>query len=573
MLTGSNGLLSKAIKAKEEHTMNQYKEEINLIIVEEIAERKTEEKEELMIQSLDTKIREKTWVSEIYKLDDNKEEQETFETSTYLLVESKEHYEFLIEVDSENNIAKIVEVTKGTGEKYTITYHSNGGIGETIQKQVKAGFSIRLDACSYSKEKFKFTGWCEKTVPDSEALLYSAGSIYTPKGDTTLYATWESTVATITFDSNDGTGRTQIIEVTIGKDTKLPENEIERDGYEFIQWNTEAGGSGTAYEEGDFINITKNITLYIKWEKQREAPEYWKITKKTDAEWYNYANAKISEPKLTGQMKPIKYIGENQTGNKWANATTMDGSMWVWIPRYAYKITSGYHSSTAGTIEIAFLDTQDNFLNGENGTITRNPKEDGAGTTKWLVHPAFTSSAENGGGFGELEGLWVGKFESTVSAGILNAQINSTESILNVLPGERKAYGKLNTMYRLAKNSKFGEEAELNSHMAKNSEWGAIAYLGHSKYGTNGIQVENGTMGEYAGNRVVKEIYTTNKKQSTTANAYGVFGMNDQTPEAVAGYTIAASDAGRVISIVLYGNVKRGLLWCRRNREKYFDSI
>ena len=40
---------------------------------------------------------------------------------------------------------------------------------------------------------------------------------------------------------------------------------------------------------------------------------------------------------------------------KWANAKTSDGSMWVWIPRYAYSITSGYHSSSAGNIEVEFM--------------------------------------------------------------------------------------------------------------------------------------------------------------------------------------------------------------------------
>ena len=41
-------------------------------------------------------------------------------------------------------------------------------------------------------------------------------------------------------------------------------------------------------------------------------------------------------------------IGETESTRKWANAKTSDGSMWVWIPRYAYSITSGYHSSSAG---------------------------------------------------------------------------------------------------------------------------------------------------------------------------------------------------------------------------------
>lgn len=38
----------------------------------------------------------------------------------------------------------------------------------------------------------------------------------------------------------------------------------------------------------------------------------------------------------------------------------------------------------------------------------------------------------------------------------------------------------INEQYKLAKISTFGETVNLRSHMAKNSEWGAIAYLAHS---------------------------------------------------------------------------------------------
>ena len=41
-------------------------------------------------------------------------------------------------------------------------------------------------------------------------------------------------------------------------------------------------------------------------------------TTKEDKDWYSYEN------------------------KKWANAETQDGSMWVWIPRYAYRINSEY---------------------------------------------------------------------------------------------------------------------------------------------------------------------------------------------------------------------------------------
>ncbi len=103
----------------------------------------------------------------------------------------------------------------------------------------------------------------------------------------------------------------------------------------------------------------------------------WEAVSKLDTTWFSYNDlsssnkkANVNAPVLKGNMKAIKYVGaeaDAQTGSKWANAMTTDGSMFVWIPRYAYKITEGYHTNVAGTIEIAFLDTSNNFLNEEAG--------------------------------------------------------------------------------------------------------------------------------------------------------------------------------------------------------------
>ena len=213
-------------------------------------------------------------------------------------------------------------------------------------------------------------------------------------------------------------------------------------------------------------------------------------------------------------MKPIKYVGpesDTQTGSKWANVMTSDGSMFVWIPRYAYKITSGYHSSTAGTIEIAFIDTNNEFLNSsDSGEITENPAEEGAGQTKWLVHPAFTNKPENGGWDSELTGIWVGKFEVTGSI-----------DNLSVKPGITSVRSQTsNAMYLAGKSATFGESSSesIGSHMIKNSEWGAVAYLSHSKYGVNGAKVDRNTSSSYITGETsdLETIYTNNKDQSTT---------------------------------------------------------
>jgi len=269
----------------------------------------------------------------------------------------------------------------------------------------------------------------------------------------------------------------------------------------------------------------------------------WEETKTSDTEWYSYNDvsngdkkANVNAPKLGGNMKPIKYVGpeaDTQTGSKWANAMTSDGSMWVWIPRYAYKITKGYHSSTAGTIEVAFLDINNKFLNGETGTLTTNVEEQGAGQTKWLVHPAFTSNAEYGGGFGEIPGLWVGKFEATGEYTVGNA------SKVSVKPGVASLRNmKVNDQYKAGKTAIYGESANLNSHMMKNSEWGVTVYLAHSKYGTNKLKVEQNKSSAFytGGTNIIEEIYTTNKTQSTTHNATGMYDLNGGAGERVASY-------------------------------------
>ena len=235
-------------------------------------------------------------------------------------------------------------------------------------------------------------------------------------------------------------------------------------------------------------------------------------------EWYSYNDvsngdkkAKVNAPVLKGNMKPIKYVGpeaDTQGGSKWANAMTTDGSMFVWIPRYAYKITEGYHTNQAGTIEVAFIDTSNKFLNGEKGEITTNVEDPEAGKTKWLVHPAFTSNAEYGGGFGEIPGIWVGKFETT------GAYKNGDASKVSVKPGEKSLRNMtVNDQYKAGMKATYGESANLNSHMMKNSEWGATVYLAHSKYGTNKKKVEQNTNSSYytGGTNIVEEIYTTNK--------------------------------------------------------------
>ena len=291
-------------------------------------------------------------------------------------------------------------------------------------------------------------------------------------------------------------------------------------------------------------------------ENLAQAPTSWVKTTKTDSNWYSYNGDTVNAPKLVGKMTPIKYnlelpSGANKT-NKWANAITADGSMWVWIPRYAYKITyytdSNYTTTSTtktqyGKIDVAFVkyeNGQNTFLNStDSGTITTDPTSQGAGTTNWLVHPAFVNNVNNGGWDSELSGIWVGKFETT-GAKTTDSEGNVTKVTISVLPGKSAlTQMKIKDEYKYAKLATFGENISaqtLGSHMAKNSEWGVIVYLAYSKYGTNGKDVKNNGFDSTGGTTTQKSIYHSQYEQSTTNNPYGVYDLRGCSSEDGASY-------------------------------------
>ena len=330
--------------------------------------------------------------------------------------------------------------------------------------------------------------------------------------------------------------------------------------------NTEAGNIGTEvskYTGGTFTKTSETITIptttggtyYLhvltvdnagnKKEIISEkieitsVPNYWKKTTSNDPEWYDYGT-EVNAPKLGTGMTPIVYIGENKpTEKKWANAMTEDGSMWVWIPRYAYQIADNYHtnSATGGTINIKFLKDDSNVA--YDGTSTW---DNVSGQGKWNVHPSFNYGQE-------VSGLWVAKFEASPEGETTdnaNSQYNGIDKKLQVKPEVSSwRYITIGNAYTVCLNY----NSALNSHMMKNDEWGAVAYLSKSKYGKQNEEVwinnsSNHITGS-AGNSASanKDVgtdtdYTSTQgvNASTTGTVYGIYDMSGGAHEYVAAY-------------------------------------
>lgn len=69
----------------------------------------------------------------------------------------------------------------------------------------------------------------------------------------------------IKFDANGGIGEMLSI-FDVPKTVVIPTNNFVRDGYNFINFNTEQDGSGTTYAPGESFVLSEDITLYAIWE-------------------------------------------------------------------------------------------------------------------------------------------------------------------------------------------------------------------------------------------------------------------------------------------------------------------
>ena len=99
----------------------------------------------------------------------------------------------------------------------------------------------------------------------------------------------------------------------------------------------------------------------------------------------------------------------------------------------------------------------------------------------------------------------------------------------------------------------------LESHMLKNSEWGAVAYLTESKYGRNGTEVtinNNGTTYFTGGGD--NNAYVTKTNQSSTGNVYGIYDLSGNASEYVAAGYVNKSEIETTNGSTKYATVYDG---------------
>ena len=278
-----------------------------------------------------------------------------------------------------------------------------------------------------------------------------------------------------------------------------------------------------------------------------------------------YDTSGANAPVLASNMIPVYYDETNETWKK-ADVSNIDKNN----PWYSYNKAGEYKGMWANAVTVTSTNRA-TYLNATPGTII--PIDDI--NTMWVWIPRFnavTPSNYNGGkqekpnaidvtfvkqnetaidaftfGTKQLSGFWYAKFE--IGGTLASSCTNETCNVSNIVVKPNVSSLKRQTVSSFFYASRSMEQTgnsfgfvstEVDTHMSKNNEWGAVAYLTQSIYGrcinsTTCSEVYiNNSSGHYTGrsggniggSTPINGTYT-DQTSTTQYNTYGFYTYDD----------------------------------------------
>ena len=296
--------------------------------------------------------------------------------------------------------------------------------------------------------------------------------------------------------------------------------------------------------------------------------------KDSNYQWYSYES---SGDKKGMWANAVTSTNRNTYLNAEPGTTilmTDINTMWVWIPRFKVNTTdfdaiSGKDSGLCGNIaeeQIVSLSKEECKKAGSNYIWASYYKNPGAIDISFVKENETAIDAFTFGDK-ELSGFWYGKFEvshNTLASSTTSNKLECTNETCSNANGiiikpnvKSLVYNNVSDFFFASRSmeqtgNSFGfVSSEVDTHMSKNNEWGAVAYLTHSIYGRctsstscTEIGVNNNAdfvtgYGAPAGSdeSVTNGAYNTalGKDASTTGTIYGIYDMSGGTEEFVMG--------------------------------------
>ena len=427
-------------------------------------------------------------------------------------------------------------ITKTT--YYKLIIYIDGNMENPISMQ-NGSITGNLEVCS--SEKFDVTLNVTNGTSDNNILKVVSG-------DNAIFTITPNDGYTLDIESqtcegilNSSTGIYTINNITENKECSLT----------LKQGNLDTSGANSPDLVDGLIPVMYNGSKWVKADSSNSNETY---------KWYDYDNKLWANAVLVTSTNRNTYMAAIP-GREIAESDIL--AYYVWIPRYKYKVwninkvmgTDTYNAQTTG-VDIVFENEKES-----TGTISctysyaapsanaGSPNETCTGSNgDYYTHPAFTFGSDN------VRGFWMGKFELTGSSSELTI-LPSVYALRNMF---LSAYNTSVQNMQKADNIYGLNTSRLNtdSHIITNMEWGAAAYLTHSKYGrcTNGscttVSINNCSycktgVGARNGNESNSTTTCTSSANqynetigilaSTTSNITGIYDMSGGCYEYVMG--------------------------------------
>ena len=443
-----------------------------------------------------------------------------------------------LNVNSNDTIELISNYVINKTTYYKLIIYIDGNMENPISMQ-NGSITGNLEVCS--SEKFDVTLNVTNGTSDNNILKV-------PSGDNAIFTITASDGYTLDIESqtcegilNSSTGIYTINNITENKECNLT----------LKQGNLDTSGANSPDLVDGLIPVMYNGSKWVKADSSNSNETY---------KWYDYDNKLWANAVLVTSTNRNTYMAAIP-GREIAESDIL--AYYVWIPRYKYKVwninkvmgTDTYNAQTTG-VDIVFENEKES-----TGTISctysyaapsanaGSPNETCTGSNgDYYTHPAFTFGSDN------VRGFWMGKFELTGSSSELTI-LPSVYALRNMF---LSAYNTSVQNMQEADNIYGLNTSRLNtdSHIITNMEWGAAAYLTHSKYGrcTNGscttVSINNCSycktgVGARNGNESNSTTTCTSSANqynetigilaSTTSNITGIYDMSGGCYEYVMG--------------------------------------
>lgn len=145
----------------------------------------------------------------------------------------------------------------------TLTFNSGRDsrfFTQKYPKGVNAPVSFTVSDCPYTFSTAAFKRW-QSAAGD----CFPGETVTIPQTDTVYTAVWDAAYTLSLRDPSTGEAEKIMVLEKDGYTVTLPECPFYNSGYAFVGWNTKANGTGTGYQPGDVMTLTKSTSLHARW--------------------------------------------------------------------------------------------------------------------------------------------------------------------------------------------------------------------------------------------------------------------------------------------------------------------